>query len=107
MRTAVYRFFDVDDDLLYVGMTNNPERRFLEHVESKVWWYEVDHFEVEWFDNRFLAEDAEVVAIWQEQPRYNIDRRLPRPADPRGRAGETALRDSLVGYIEFVDRVWA
>lgn len=83
---AVYRFYDDAGELLYVGLTNNPNRRFSEHADTKAWWHEVDETEIEWFTTRFEAEAAESVAIWQEEPRYNIVslirlRNRPKPAE--------------------------
>lgn len=69
-RCAVYRFFDGDGRLLYVGKAIDPVSRRKQH-EKRVWWADVRHDTVEWFDNERLALDAEDVAIRDENPVYN------------------------------------
>lgn len=71
-RTALYRLFGADNELLYVGITNNPERRLDHHRARKPWWREVTMRVVEWYDDRPAAERAERKAIQTEGPRYNI-----------------------------------
>lgn len=71
-RTAVYRLFNSDGVLLYVGVARNPAERMKFHQQFKKWWAEVSDTTEEWFDNRALALDAEAVAIREESPLYNI-----------------------------------
>lgn len=71
-RQALYRFFDESDELLYVGVTMNPTRRWLEHSQDKVWWAEVAHVTLEPYPDRKSVLDAEQLAIKTEHPRYNI-----------------------------------
>ena len=72
-RTALYRLYDTDDRLLYVGIANNPERRWKQHAYEKadLWWHEVTDKTVEWFESREKAAAAEIIAIRAEYPRYN------------------------------------
>lgn len=70
--TTVYRLFDVDDDLLYVGIAGNPGRRFEQHAKDKPWWSEVDHIGLEHHPDRRSALAAERLAIVDEKPRYNV-----------------------------------
>jgi predicted GIY-YIG superfamily endonuclease len=71
-RTALYRFYDADEKLLYVGITNDPWRRWRQHVQEKPWYPQVKHQAVTWYDTRIAAEIAEHVAIRREHPRFNI-----------------------------------
>lgn len=71
-RTALYRLYDVSGKLLYVGISNDPKRRFSSHRSTKAWWPEVDRRAVDWFDSLWLASVAERTAITTEAPRYNI-----------------------------------
>lgn len=71
-RTALYRFYDADERLLYVGITNDPWRRWRQHVLEKSWYPQVKHQAVTWYDDRTAAEVAEYVAIRCERPRFNI-----------------------------------
>jgi hypothetical protein len=69
--TAVYRLFDADDVLLYVGVSWSPPLRLAGHAAEKSWWSEVDRKAVEFFENRAVALWREARAIADESPRYN------------------------------------
>jgi len=71
-RTAVYRLFDGEGRLLYIGITFNPRDRWNGHSGTKSWWKDVVRREVEWHETRAEAERAEVAAIRAEHPLYNI-----------------------------------
>ena len=71
-RTALYRFYDASEKLLYVGITNDPWRRWRQHVQEKSWYPQIKHQAVTWYDSRIAAEVAEHVAIRCEHPRFNI-----------------------------------
>lgn len=70
--TAVYRFFDEADRLLYVGMTGNIRLRWAGHAADKPWWPDVARQTTTWFDTRAEAAAAEAEAIKSEGPAYNI-----------------------------------
>jgi len=69
---ALYRFFDADNELLYVGITINPSARFAKHRAVAAWWSAADHKTITWFDTREDAVKAELAAIRSESPRYNL-----------------------------------
>jgi predicted GIY-YIG superfamily endonuclease len=71
-RTALYRFFDHADVLMYVGVTTSFGRRWTEHAKVKAWYPQVHHQTVTWFDSRQAALDAEAIAIREECPLHNI-----------------------------------
>lgn len=70
--TALYRYFDVNGDLLYVGISFDPGRRDREHARSKAWHMSAVKQQVEWYDNRFDAFAAEQDAIKIERPIHNV-----------------------------------
>lgn len=70
-RTALYRFYDDRENLLYIGISNNPWRRWREHV-GKPWYLQVKHQSVTWYDTGWQARKAETRAIRDEHPRFNI-----------------------------------
>lgn len=82
-RTALYRLYDTDGQLLYVGITNNVKKRWRAHEKDKAWWSEVTHKTIEWFETRKSAERVEKVEIEEEEPLYNRalnpNRRLALP----------------------------
>lgn len=72
--TCLYRLFDRDGRLLYIGITVNPPSRFAQHAEDKAWWAEVDpeSVSVVWFDTRAEAEKLELLAVRDERPLHNV-----------------------------------
>lgn len=70
---AVYRLFNFDGALLYVGISDNPKRRFAQHARDKGWWYLAVRWEVEWYQDRNAALAEEARAIREEVPAYNLD----------------------------------
>ncbi|MFF9197319.1 hypothetical protein ACF09L_19135 [Streptomyces sp. NPDC014779] len=70
--TAVYRLFDVDDRLLYVGMGRNPMGRWASHAELHPWWPNVVRFEVAWYSTRREAAAEERRALKEEVTLHNI-----------------------------------
>jgi predicted GIY-YIG superfamily endonuclease len=81
-RTALYRYYDAAEVLLYAGITDNPSRRMREHARRKPWYGQVQHQSITWYGSEPLARKAEDRAIKAERPRYNIAGALepPRPA---------------------------
>lgn len=69
---ALYRFFDLNDRLLYVGITSNPAARFKQHRDDKPWWLDVANIRIEPFDDRPSVLEAERQAIELEHPIYNV-----------------------------------
>ena len=74
VRTALYRFFDAQGLLLYVGISKDPQTRFGSHALTKkaTWWPLVASRSIEWFDDRPSAAAAEIQAIRDESPIYNL-----------------------------------
>lgn len=72
MSTTLYRFYDADDVLLYVGISNNAYQRWQNHSYMKKWWPEVASAKFVSFATREEASVAEVQAIKNEQPKYNV-----------------------------------
>lgn len=71
--TAVYRFYDKGDILMYVGISRNPHQRFIQH-HAKYWWDIVARYEIIWCDDRRTALWTEAAAILNEGPAYNRQR---------------------------------
>lgn len=76
---ALYRFFDVQDCLLYVGKAVDPFDRLKSHLRVKPDMTRVRHIEIEWFETEADALVAEKRAIETERPLWNDTyRRRPR-----------------------------
>ena len=112
-RAAVYRLYDAQDVLLYIGVSQQPHRRWQQHAQGKRWWPEVARSEIgTWFESRELAVLAEAAAIRSERPRYNIRRgantpirnirvagRLWNAALAKARAEGRSVSEVLVAYL--------
>lgn len=85
-RTALYRLYDAEDRLLYIGITDSPRRRWAQHAakQADAWWPDVARKSVEWFASRTDAEAAEMRAIEQEGPPYNSHHAIAWPNPPEG-----------------------
>lgn len=77
-RTAVYRLFAADGELLYVGISCDLKTRLSDHRCHKVWWPDVDRIAIDWHVNRASALDQEAQAATYEKPRHNVLRPDPR-----------------------------
>lgn len=70
-RTAVYRFYDSENVLLYVGASGSPEKRWHGHA-AKPWWPDVKRNSMTWYPTKQEALAAETDAIQDEHPKHNI-----------------------------------
>ena len=70
-RSYVYRMWDKDGVLLYIGKSNNPLNRWKQH-RKKPWFEQVTRFEYEPHPDEASAYAAEREAIKTEHPLYNI-----------------------------------
>lgn len=71
-RTALYRFYDAAGELLYIGISNDPDARWKSHRYGIAKWPTlVASRKDEWYDSRWAAEEAEVAAIKAERPLFN------------------------------------
>lgn len=62
-RVALYRFYNSHEDLLYAGITNDPWRRWREHMLEKPWYRHVKYWTVTWYESLPQARAAELRAI--------------------------------------------
>lgn len=72
----VYRIFDADDRLLYVGSTRRVALRVRQHELRQEWGAEIVRFTQDGPFRRFTALAVEARAIQYEQPLHNQRRRL-------------------------------
>lgn len=68
---TLYRYFDAEGTLLYIGVTSRINRRMREHYESSAWFAKVTRCEFEQFPDRKSVLDAERNAILSENPLHN------------------------------------
>lgn len=104
--SEMYRFYDSDGSLLYLGISLDALRRVDQHRRLKAWWPLVARMEVEHFPagvSRRDMERAEAAAIRLEHPRFNIAHR-PRPSKRRTRREPARL--CAIGEEVFVGGRW-
>lgn len=99
--TTLYRIFDSDRRLLYIGIADNVLSRLGQHRSSKEWWSEVSSVQFEEHPDRATAERAERDAIQRERPLHNIvhnrsARTLERAAHGRPQRHAFESLDSLL-----------
>jgi predicted GIY-YIG superfamily endonuclease len=70
-KQVLYRFFDQDNNLLYVGISNTWYQRFHDHERKAGWFSKVAYSTFEWHENRQSVEAAELLAIHTENPEFN------------------------------------
>lgn len=97
--TSLYRFYNANGALLYIGITNSIPRRFDQHSGDKPWYLEVTTMTVEHHPDRPTALQAEKNAIKAEQPRYNIQHNQAISSmTPRNGAGRWKFTSLQSGY---------
>jgi hypothetical protein len=96
--TALYRYFDERDRLLYVGITDNLANRENGHVRSSLWMQLVASSTVKRYPEREHALVAEQKAIKTERPLFN--RQDNNTADARERV-KAYLKE--IGRIDLYD----
>lgn len=77
---TLYRFFDADDRLLYVGRTINPAKRWRDHERKKPWFVDVATVRRQVYPDAPSLAAAELTAIRNERPLYNIQGNAGRHA---------------------------
>jgi hypothetical protein len=70
-RCALYFHYDLDDVLLYIGITDQPVQRGKEHAADSEWVRFAHRMEARWYDSRPAALEAERVAVESREPVFN------------------------------------
>jgi predicted GIY-YIG superfamily endonuclease len=99
-RTCLYRHYDADGTLLYVGISHSFESRTSQHRGAAIWRDFVDRSEAEWHGSRPAARESEVAAISAEAPLFN----RADASDPTFRAAVKYLFDK--GRHDMLDVRW-
>jgi len=70
----VYKFYNINDELLYVGITNDIKIRLRQHKQKKKWFKNVDKIYIS--NNTMSRNEAHIYEIYyiaNNNPKYNID----------------------------------
>jgi len=101
MTCALYRHFDADGELLYVGISLSVMQRLSQHSSSP-WSDKIARVEIEHLESREAALEAEGKAIASENPAFNIYRKA-KPASVERQPGEefdiAALKSAVASQI--------
>jgi predicted GIY-YIG superfamily endonuclease len=100
-RTAIYRMYDEDGALLYIGVSRDFGHRWTQHARKQPWYDLVDRQTVEWRASRHEALTAETAAIKVERPKFNVVHSplresappVRRPPPPQADAEQDVERD--------------
>jgi hypothetical protein len=71
MSCDLYRLYDAEDQLLYVGISWSALGRMSQHKAEKPWFGDVARIEIVITESRAEAEHLERLAIRNERPLYN------------------------------------
>lgn len=106
-KCALYRHFDKDGALLYVGISYNPFKRTGNHVFNAGWFGDVSRIDIEWHATREKALWFEELAIAKENPKYNsmrpagiVDGSESEPARKGIRARKPEVQQEIDAIIQ-------
>lgn len=68
---ALYRYFDKDNRLLYVGISSSFFDRNNTHAMQSSWIHQAAKVTIEWYETRSEVESQEIYAIQNEHPLHN------------------------------------
>ncbi|WIB72599.1 GIY-YIG nuclease family protein [Curtobacterium sp. MCBD17_026] len=103
----LYRFYDADDALLYVGITNDVVTRFRVHRRQSTWWTAALRCDWRVYGSRESAAAAEAAAIQLEKPRHNaIQPPVPAPAMSAAATDRADLLRALDEVARLRSEVW-
>jgi len=91
--TDVYKAFDDDGEILYVGISYDASERLRQHRRSSRWWGMATWFEVDRYATREEAENVEAASVMFDDPPFNID--------PCGPAGRRVWADIAAGVLNY------
>lgn len=95
---AIYRLWDRDNQLLYIGCSPNPLSRIHAHTRIKAWATAIASATLEWFDSHEQAKRAEALAIAAELPEWNVHHR-PNPKHSIGILCREFSRDNPETWV--------
>lgn len=95
LRHYVYRIFDADSRLIYVGCSHDMEKRIYSHRQLMWWAPQIDRIKITVHPNKKAAHEVEREIIRTEKPRWNLVGKWS------GRASWTAedCRDFITAHL--------
>ncbi len=98
--TNLYRHYDSEGTLLYIGVSLNAIVRLSQHKTASGWFEQISRVEIEKFPSRAAALNAETEAIKREDPLHNV-RLVATPPHPSHVAADrvSESREYLLGRV--------
>ena len=87
--SVLYRMFNRDSSLLYVGISMSFGKRLRQHKKEKDWYQEITHITLQHFPTRDDAAVAETKAIKSEKPIHNVTHNQPDINKSKSRLAKT------------------
>lgn len=108
-KTSLYRHWNADGDLLYVGISLSALYRLSQHRQNADWYDDISEVTIQHFNSREEALRAERLAIQSECPAHNIKHNQPANDNiPSARPDAIALYIvRTTGTKEFQGILWA
>lgn len=108
---VLYRFWNADNELLYIGITVHLPTRLTQHRAEKDWWAEVTAITLEHYNTREDVLAAERAAIEAEWPIWNIKHNTSRATEPNDEAEQmldicTVCEDWYGEYAGYFPLEW-
>jgi hypothetical protein len=93
---TLYKLYDADRNLLYVGQTTNLKARLAAHATNAAWWSGVAYTDTEEYPSAWELSRGEREAIVALRPRHNVAH-LTKPVVPSFNPKE--LEEWLPGHV--------
>ena len=93
--TQLYRHFDAEGRLLYVGISLSTIFRTKQHRDNSSWFASISKITIETFPSRQEAWEAETLAIEREKPIFNIAKVIEQ-ADEDRKAAEVRIAKLVI-----------
>ena len=95
MPNSVYKIYDKDKNLLYIGSSMLVITRINNHASTKDWWNDVNSIQVSHFADKTTALKEESKAIKNENPLYNRQDICKKLLEERDLLGKQKLLSKL------------
>lgn len=100
---CLYRMFDDQNNLLYVGQSIRLAERMHQHSKDKSWW-PPQRIEIEQYENANALNDAERQVIQTEKPLHNV---MHNKSIPKVRLTKTSCTsEKIETFKRSVDMLW-
>jgi predicted GIY-YIG superfamily endonuclease len=103
-KTQLYRYYNLNRELLYVGISLNAMQRLMQHRDSKSWFDEISFISIQQCDSRKEALKLEKQAIEQEKPIHNRQHNHALPHQRGQKQDDNLISTSIKAEIEFIER---